>query len=130
MHRASKDNLDKGNGLRNTVTPAWLKMQEAFQPGATPPQRGKRRFLCYNMLGTITTVENDGYSHIEVEYPISQFISQFLLVFGFFSFQYFLLHGGGINSNMVLRYIPGFMLNQPRDTSQFLFPELLIDISS
>ncbi|KAJ6375727.1 hypothetical protein OIU77_000651 [Salix suchowensis] len=68
VHRASKDNLDKGNGLRNTVTPAWLKMQEAFQPGATPPQRGKRRFLCYNMLGTITTVENDGYSHIEIDF--------------------------------------------------------------
>ncbi|KAJ6749212.1 WD REPEAT AND HMG-BOX DNA BINDING PROTEIN [Salix purpurea] len=63
VHRASKDNLDKGNGLRNTV-----KMQEAFQPGATPPQRGKRRFLCYNMLGTITTVENDGYSHIEIDF--------------------------------------------------------------
>jgi hypothetical protein len=36
------------------------------------------------MLGTITAVENDGYSHIEVEYPISQFISQVLFVFAFF----------------------------------------------
>lgn len=68
VHRASKDNLDKGNGLRSTVTSARLKMQEAFQPGATPPQRGKRRFLCYNMLGTITAVENDGYSHIEIDF--------------------------------------------------------------
>lgn len=43
-------------------------MQEAFQPGATPVQTGKRRFLCYNMLGSITTIENDGYHHIEVMY--------------------------------------------------------------
>uniref|UniRef100_A0A1D1ZIT4 WD repeat and HMG-box DNA-binding protein 1 n=1 Tax=Anthurium amnicola TaxID=1678845 RepID=A0A1D1ZIT4_9ARAE len=43
-------------------------MQETFQPCSTPVQPGKRRFLCYNMLGTITTMENDGYSHIEVDF--------------------------------------------------------------
>ncbi|KAI3759231.1 hypothetical protein L6452_06888 [Arctium lappa] len=43
-------------------------MQEAFQPGATPVQSGKRRFLCYNMLGSITTMEHDGYSHIEIDF--------------------------------------------------------------
>lgn len=42
------------------------KLQEAFQPGSTPVQAGKRRFLFYNMLGSITTLENNGYSHIEV----------------------------------------------------------------
>lgn len=43
-----------------------VKMQEAFQPGSTPLQAGKRSFLCYNMLGSITTIENEGYSHVEV----------------------------------------------------------------
>ncbi|XP_071712171.1 protein ENHANCER OF LHP1 1 [Rutidosis leptorrhynchoides] len=40
-------------------------MQEAFQSGATPVQPGKRRFLCYNMLGSISTMKYDEYSHIE-----------------------------------------------------------------
>ncbi|KAL2253062.1 UNVERIFIED_CONTAM: hypothetical protein Sindi_0100900, partial [Sesamum indicum] len=44
---------------------AGPRMQEAFQPGATPAQPGKRHFLCYNMLASITTMEHDGYSHIE-----------------------------------------------------------------
>ncbi|MCL7035969.1 hypothetical protein MKW94_022549 [Papaver nudicaule] len=44
------------------------KMQESFQPGCTPLQSGKRRFLCYNMLGIITSMETDGYSHIEVDF--------------------------------------------------------------
>lgn len=43
-------------------------MQEAFQPGSTPMQPGKRRFLCYNMVGSITTIEHDGYSHIEIDF--------------------------------------------------------------
>ncbi|KAG1326667.1 WD repeat and HMG-box DNA-binding protein 1 [Cocos nucifera] len=47
---------------------AKSKMQEAFQPGSTPAQTGKRRFLAYNMLGSITTIENEGYSHIEVDF--------------------------------------------------------------
>lgn len=42
------------------------KMQESFQSGSTPVQAGKRRFLAYNMLGSITTLENEGYYHIEV----------------------------------------------------------------
>lgn len=41
-------------------------MQEAFQAGSTPSQQGKRRFLCYNLLGCITSLENDGFSHVEV----------------------------------------------------------------
>lgn len=45
-----------------------LKMQEAFQSGSTPFQNGKRRFLAYNMLGSITTIENEAYSHIEVDF--------------------------------------------------------------
>lgn len=52
--------------LKSKITYSAAKMQEAFQPGATPAQPGKRRFLCYNMLGSITTMEHDGYSHIEV----------------------------------------------------------------
>ncbi|CAK7323182.1 unnamed protein product [Dovyalis caffra] len=63
---AGKENL--GNEGLISVKSARLTMQEAFQPGATPPLPGKRRFLCYKMLGTITTVENDGYSHIEIDF--------------------------------------------------------------
>ncbi|KAL2479109.1 transducin family protein/WD-40 repeat family protein [Forsythia ovata] len=56
------------NGFKNTIATAGPKMQEAFQPGATPVQPGKRHFLCYNMLGSITTMEHDGYSHIEIDF--------------------------------------------------------------
>lgn len=73
-HRVHKERLDSGNeGLGSVITSGRPKMQEAFQPGATPVQPGKRRFLCYNMLGSITTIEHDGYAHIEV-------INVFLLV--------------------------------------------------
>lgn len=65
-HKASK--VDGNEGQRSRVPSTRLKMQEAFQPGTTPVQPGKRRFLCYNMLGSITTMEHDGYSHIEVIY--------------------------------------------------------------
>lgn len=61
-----KEHFEKRNGPRSIRKSARTNMQEAFQPGATPVQPGKRRFLCYNMLGTITTMEHDGYSHIEV----------------------------------------------------------------
>uniref|UniRef100_J3MVR2 Uncharacterized protein n=2 Tax=Oryza brachyantha TaxID=4533 RepID=J3MVR2_ORYBR len=44
------------------------RMQTAFQPGSTPPQPGKRNFLAYNMLGSITTIENEGHSHVEVDF--------------------------------------------------------------
>ncbi|OIV97113.1 hypothetical protein TanjilG_10059 [Lupinus angustifolius] len=65
-----KENLDSVNGGSKItrVPTSKTKMQEAFQPGSTPMQPGKRRFLCYNMLGTITTVEHDGYSHIEIDF--------------------------------------------------------------
>ncbi|CAK9147891.1 unnamed protein product [Ilex paraguariensis] len=64
-----KGSLGNGKeGLRSTIISAGPKMQEAFQPGATPLQAGKKRFLCYNMLGSITTMEHDGYSHIEIDF--------------------------------------------------------------
>ncbi|PIN06279.1 WD40 repeat protein [Handroanthus impetiginosus] len=63
-----KDNLNRKTGSRNMVASGGPKMQEAFQPGATPAQPGKRHFLCYNMLGSITTMEHDGYSHIEIDF--------------------------------------------------------------
>ncbi|KAJ1428121.1 WD40/YVTN repeat-like-containing domain superfamily [Sesbania bispinosa] len=68
-NRSHKENLDNGNvAFRSTMVTSKPKMQEAFQPGSTPVQPGKRRFLCYNMLGSITTVEHDGYSHIEIDF--------------------------------------------------------------
>ena len=69
-----KENLSGKSGSRNMMVTAGTKMQEPFQPGATPAHPGKRHFLCYNMLGSITTMEHEGYSHIEVSgYP--KFIS-------------------------------------------------------
>ncbi|GAV56511.1 WD40 domain-containing protein/DUF3639 domain-containing protein, partial [Cephalotus follicularis] len=66
---AHKGNSAKGNNeLRSMMSSTKPKMQDAFQPGATPVQPGKRRFLCYNMLGSITTIEHDGYSHIEIDF--------------------------------------------------------------
>lgn len=58
-----------GKGKEECVISGKLRstrMQEVFQPGSTPSQHGKRRFLSYNMLGCITTLENEGYSHVEV----------------------------------------------------------------
>lgn len=66
-NRSGKENLDSANmGFRSTMVTSKAKMQDAFQPGSTPVQPGKRRFLCYNMLGCVTSMEHDGYSHIEV----------------------------------------------------------------
>ncbi|KAJ3693246.1 hypothetical protein LUZ60_008726 [Juncus effusus] len=45
------------------------RMQEPFQAGSTPAQEaGKRRFLCYNLLGCVTSLQNDDFSHIEVDF--------------------------------------------------------------
>ncbi|GMP33197.1 hypothetical protein CsSME_00006625 [Camellia sinensis var. sinensis] len=64
-----KETMEKGKEVqKSTIISAGSKMQEAFQPGSTPMQPGKRRFLCYNMLGSITTIEHDGYSHIEIDF--------------------------------------------------------------
>lgn len=70
-----KENINGKSGSRNMTVAAGPKMQEAFQPGATPAQPGRRHFLCYNMLGSITSMEHDGYSHIEVScYPCNFFL--------------------------------------------------------
>lgn len=62
-----KDAVNHGkDALKSPIFSASVKMQEPFQPGATPAQPGKRRFLCYNMLGCVTAMDHDGYSHIEV----------------------------------------------------------------
>ncbi|ONI08991.1 hypothetical protein PRUPE_5G211000 [Prunus persica] len=65
-HGESADNGKEG--VSSKLTSVRPKMQVAFQPGATPLQPGKRRFLCYNMLGAITTIEHDGFSHIEIDF--------------------------------------------------------------
>ncbi|KAG5522671.1 hypothetical protein RHGRI_034720 [Rhododendron griersonianum] len=64
-----KEGIKKRKDVQmSTTTSVGSKLQEAFQPGCTPTQPGKRRFLCYNMLGSITTIEHDGYSHIEIDF--------------------------------------------------------------
>lgn len=84
VKRIHKESLNNTNEELRSITSAWQKMQEAFQPGATPVQPGKRRFLCYNMVGCVTTIEHDGYSHIEV-IPISIHLSFFPFLHALFS---------------------------------------------
>lgn len=63
-----KERLDGGDGKpKCMIVQNSSKLQEPFQPGATPVQPGTKCFLCYNMLGSITTMQHDGYSHIEVK---------------------------------------------------------------
>ncbi|XP_068643156.1 protein ENHANCER OF LHP1 1-like [Aristolochia californica] len=64
-HRESSKSKRENQGLPKLTKP---KSQDAFQPGSTPPQAGKRHFLCYNMLGSITSIQNDGYCHIEIDF--------------------------------------------------------------
>jgi chromosome transmission fidelity protein 4 len=67
-----KENAGKARG--DSATSARLvtaRMQAAFQPGSTPPQPGMRNFLAYNMLGSITTIENEGHSHVEVRSAVT-----------------------------------------------------------
>ena len=66
-HKDTKQDAGKATG--DSATSGRLvneRMQAAFQPGSTPPQPGMRNFLAYNMLGSITTIENEGHSHVEV----------------------------------------------------------------
>ncbi|TYH24463.1 hypothetical protein ES288_A03G093600v1 [Gossypium darwinii] len=66
--RVNKENSDKDKDALKAMMAFRPKMQEAFQPGSTPPHPGKRHFLCYNMLGSITTIKHDEYSHIEIDF--------------------------------------------------------------
>ncbi|CAL9064297.1 unnamed protein product [Musa banksii] len=65
-HKKHTRDWKEGNASSSNSTRP--NMQEAFQPGSTPAETGKRRFLVYNMLGSITTIENEGYSHVEVDF--------------------------------------------------------------
>ncbi|CAH2064947.1 unnamed protein product [Thlaspi arvense] len=64
-----KKKSHNGSGVSKSIaTSTKYKMQKAFQPGATPPEPGKRTFLGYNMLGCITTIEHEGNSRIEIDF--------------------------------------------------------------
>ncbi|CAO2044836.1 unnamed protein product [Urochloa humidicola] len=68
-HKDKKGDAGKARGdSASSGRLVTAKMQAAFQPGSTPPQPGMRNFLAYNMLGSITTVENEGHSHVEVDF--------------------------------------------------------------
>ncbi|EFJ13490.1 hypothetical protein SELMODRAFT_122132 [Selaginella moellendorffii] len=43
-------------------------MQGAFQPGSTYKVEGKRWFLAYNLIGSISSCDKDGSCHVEVEF--------------------------------------------------------------
>ncbi|KAL2935394.1 WD repeat and HMG-box DNA-binding protein 1 [Bienertia sinuspersici] len=69
VYNNHKECLDGGDGKpKSMVIQNVSKLQEPFQPGATPVQPGTKCFLCYNMLGSITTMQHDGYSHIEIDF--------------------------------------------------------------
>ena len=73
--RTPKECLDDGSGKATIATIyTGSKIQEPFQPGSTPVQPGTKCFLCYNMLGSITTMQQEGYSHIEVSISRLPFI--------------------------------------------------------
>lgn len=74
MKDKQNKNEDAGKARGDSATPVTLvtsTMQAAFQPGSTPPQPGMRNFLAYNMLGSITTIQNEGYSHVEVRSAVT-----------------------------------------------------------
>ncbi|CAA7041757.1 unnamed protein product [Microthlaspi erraticum] len=67
--KAHKEKRGVGSGVSRSVAASTrYKMQKAFQPGATPLEPGKRTFLCYNMVGCITTIEHEGNSRIETDF--------------------------------------------------------------
>ncbi|CAO2818425.1 unnamed protein product [Amaranthus hypochondriacus] len=67
--KVHKNGLHGGDGKpKGAIIHNSSKMQEPFQPGATPVLPGTKCFLCYNMLGSVTTMQHDGYSHIEVDF--------------------------------------------------------------
>lgn len=45
---------------------SWPAMQKAFQPCATQLDSGIRHFLTYNLIGSVTSCQNEGLSHVEV----------------------------------------------------------------
>ncbi|XP_010495876.1 PREDICTED: WD repeat and HMG-box DNA-binding protein 1-like [Camelina sativa] len=68
-HRVHREKQYAGSGaFKSTAASNKYKMQSSFQPGATPLEPGKQTFLCYNMLGCITTIEHEGNSRIETDF--------------------------------------------------------------
>lgn len=45
---------------------SWPAMQKAFQPCSTQLDSGIRHFLTYNLVGSVTSCQNEGLSHVEV----------------------------------------------------------------
>ncbi|KAG2485280.1 hypothetical protein HYH03_015955 [Edaphochlamys debaryana] len=46
--------------------PAGPNPQPPFQPGSTPPEAGKARFLCFNMIGSVSSRPTGDHNMIEV----------------------------------------------------------------
>ncbi|KAM0787097.1 hypothetical protein ACM66B_006353 [Microbotryomycetes sp. NB124-2] len=67
--RAVTSWLESGNrkGASSVYIPPTPKGQEAFQPGSTP-LREQRRYLAFNMLGVISTVEREDHNLVTIEF--------------------------------------------------------------
>ncbi len=72
---ASKDaSSSDGNNVSKTIiqTAPETAVQDVFQPGATYPRSEvARRFLCWNLEGSITSREEQGYHALEIEFSDS-----------------------------------------------------------
>ncbi|EPS71032.1 hypothetical protein M569_03722, partial [Genlisea aurea] len=97
-HKMAKHRLNgkrSTSGLETVITSSRHQMQEAFQPGCTPTQPGKRHFLCYNMIGCITAMEHEGYSHIEIDFHDTSIGSRVPAITDYFGFTMASLNDNG-----------------------------------
>ncbi|MCO5577428.1 hypothetical protein L7F22_031260 [Adiantum nelumboides] len=67
LKKTESQALNKQMGSSNGVV-SLPTMQSAFQPGSTRLDGGVRHFLNYNLVGSVTSCQNKGLSHVEVEF--------------------------------------------------------------
>ncbi|MCO5611416.1 hypothetical protein L7F22_065669 [Adiantum nelumboides] len=67
LKKTESQALNKQMGSSNGVM-SLPTMQSAFQPGSTRLDGGVRHFLNYNLVGSVTSCQNEGLSHVEVEF--------------------------------------------------------------
>ncbi|KAJ2350990.1 DNA polymerase alpha accessory factor Mcl1, partial [Coemansia sp. RSA 2618] len=60
---------DDGGGYAERQAPRWVASEgvQAFQPGSTPWQGG-RRYLAFNMVGSVVAVAQDAHNSVEIAF--------------------------------------------------------------